>query len=1076
MRRLALIASLILFVGLNAVFAQTTTITGKVTDSESGEAIPGVSVVVRGTTIGTVTNVDGNYSLSVPDDATNLLFSFVGMTTQDITIAGQTVINVDMVSEAIGVDEVIVTALGLQVNKDKMASSSSSIKSDALANTGESGVIQSLAGKSSGLTIVKNTGDPGAGAYIQIRGQNSITGSIQPLVVVDGVPMINSSRGGDIDGVVQQSRMNDLNPNDIQSIDVLKGAAAAAVWGTRAANGVIVITTKAGKAGSAKKVQVNVYGNFSWDEVSIEHKKQNIYGQGINGNFVANRGESWGDKIADRSGGDDAVDTGGGYFEATDGTKYYPITEKRSKEVYNDSNRDQVFRTGFTREIGGSLALNGDRSSSFISLSNWDQEGVINGNSDYKRTTLRINYTSNPTDKIRFKLNTFYSGISSDRIQQGSNLNGLYLGYLRTSPDFDNTHYKGTYYAADGTPNVNAHRSYRRYLGDRPPTYNNPGWTINEQKNTSNVQRVMINPELQLDLVEGINTSSKLTMRYGLDLSNDKRHTFFPVNSAADFSTGYFSEEWLIEKESTFETFARTVHSFGDNTLSWIIGGQYNVRNYNYLGGDMAPFINQVDQIYDFSNATAANKTPSKYEEEQRTLAGYLVANLDLYDQVFLEATLRTEKSNAFKDAIFYPSFSAGWQFTKMLTPSEFLTFGKLRASVGTVGVEPPLYISGTDIVSASVASGWGPSLDASYYGGGLQRSTVQGNPNIEPEKKTEFEIGTDMRFLNDYLSLAFTYYQNKTKGAIFAVDVPASTGYSSKFENAAELSNKGVEIDLTGSIIKAGDFKWDVLLNFSKNENMVEDLKGVKSIFLNGFTGTSSRAVEGEALGALWGGKWARNTDGSLDLDANGFPKQALEEGVIGDPNPDWRGGLGTTLSYKGLSFNVLFETSQGGDMWAGSEAVLRHFGIAPKTANEVTLTSDVKNYAGETIASGSTVRGNLHDFGAGNVLLDQSWYTGLGGGFGSVSEDFIHDASYVRLREISLTYSVPKSFLAPLKVSSIDLSLIGRNLALWSDFADEFGVDPETNLTGVSNGRGLDYFTNPSTQSYMVKINIGF
>ncbi|MCU4177742.1 SusC/RagA family TonB-linked outer membrane protein [Carboxylicivirga sp. N1Y90] len=1076
MRRLALILSLFVFVGMNALLAQTKTITGTITGSEDGEPIPGVSVVVKGTTIGTITRVDGTYSLSVPEDATNLLFSFVGMTTEDIAIGGESVINVSMVSEAIGVGEVVVTALGLEVSKDKMASATSTIKSDALANTGESGVIQGLAGKTSGLSIVKNTGDPGAGAYIQIRGQNSITGSIQPLVVVDGVPMINSSRGGDIDGVVQQSRMNDLNPNDIESVDVLKGAAAAAVWGTRAANGVIVITTKAGKSGSAKKINVNVFANFSWDKVSTEFKKQGIYGQGRYGSFEANRGESWGDKISERAGGDDLVDTSGGYFESVGGAKYYPITEKRSTNVYNDANRDQVFRTGFTSEIGGSVTLNNDRSSSFISLSNWDQQGVINGNSDYKRTTLRINYTSNPTDNVRFKLNTFYSGITSDRVQQGSNLNGLYLGYLRTSPDFDNTHYKGTYYGADGKPSYNAHRSYRRYLGDRPPTYNNPGWTINEQVNTSTVQRLMLNPEVQIDLLEGLNTSSKLTARYGLDLSNDKRHTFFPVNSAADFSSGYFEEEYLIERESTLEAFVRTVHNLGETNFSWILGTQYNTRNYNYLGGSMSNFINTLDQIYDFDNASDNLKTPSKFEEEQRTFAGYLVANLELWDQLILDATVRTEKSNAFKDAIVYPSISGAWQFSKAMESNSILTFGKLRASIGTVGVEPPLYVSRTDYVPGSVGSGWGATLDASQYSGGLQRSTVEGNPNIEPEKKTEFEIGTDMRFLNDYLNLSFTYYQNETVGAIFAVDVPASTGYTSRFENAATLSNKGIELDLTGTLVRNGDFKWDVLFNFSKNKNMVDDLKGVKSIFLNGFTGTSSRAVEGHALGTLWGGKWARTADGKLDLDENGFPQQALEEGVIGDPNPDFRAGLGTTLSFKGLSLNVLFETSQGGDMWAGSEAVLRHFGISPRTANEVTLGADMQNYWGETIAAGSTVRGNVHNFGGGDVLLDQAWYTGLGGGFGSVSEDFIHDASYIRLREISMTYSLPKSIISPLKLQNVNVSLIGRNLALWSDFADEFGVDPETNLTGVSNGRGLDYFTNPSTQSYMVKINIGF
>lgn len=425
---------------------------------------------------------------------------------------------------------------------------------------------------------------------------------------------------------------------------------------------------------------------------------------------------------------------------------------------------------------------------------------------------------------------------------------------------------------------------------------------------------------------------------------------------------------------------------------------------------------------------------------------------------------------------IFYPSASVAWQFTNMIAKNDLFTFGKLRLSYGTIGVEPPLYITATDYVSAGVVSGWGPTLDAGQYGGGLQRSTIKGNPNIEPERKTELEVGTDLRFLKNNLTVNFTYYSNRTDGAIFQVIVPSSTGYNSQWENAAVLTNKGIELDVTGTLLKTKDFKWDVLVNFSKNQNMVEDLKDVKSIFLNGFTGTSSRAVQGEPLGTLWGGKWMRDDNGELVLDANGFPQQALEEGILGDPNPDWRGGLGTNLSYKGFSLNVLFETSQGGDMWAGSEAVLRHFGIAPETANEVTLTEDLVNFAGQTKLAGTTVRGNIHDFGAGDVLLDQQWYMGLGGGFGAVSEDFIHDASYVKLREISLAYNFPKSFASKLKLTNLGITLIGRNLYTWSDFADKFGVDPETNLTGVSNGRGLDYFTNPSSKSYLIKLSLSF
>ncbi len=1083
MRKMMILLVVLILAGTQ-VYAQTI-ITGIVADA-SGEPVPGANVRVKGfSDIGTITDLNGSYSVSIPTEATTLVISFVGMKTSEVEINGQSVIDVVLENEDVGIDEVVVTALGLEVSRDKSTSTITTVGSESLETTGESGVIQGLSSKTSGINIVKNTVDPGAGAYIQIRGQNTITGSIQPLVIIDGVPAINTSIGNaqndnignlNTDGVAQQSRLNDINPADIEKIDVLKGAAAAAVWGTRAANGVIIITTKSGK-GNKKGVHVNINTGFSFDMINVEHKKQGVFGQGRAGSFVPNVGESWGDKIADRAGGIDELNTTGRYFEAESGNRYYRIITKNSQEVFNSKNRDQVFRNGFSSDLNVGINLKNDKSNTYLSIGDWNQKGIIRGNSDYHRTNFRVNYKVDASDRLRLKLNTAYSKISSNRIQQGSNLNGLYLGYLRTAPDFDNTDYKGTYYDDNGVPTFNSHRGYRRYLGDAPPTYNNPGWTINEQVNTSDVNRLIISPELQYDIINSNSLVSGLTARFGNDVSIDKRITFFPVNSASSVSSGYFSEEWLVESLHNFDVFARTVHNFGKTSFSWVLGGQFNINRYNYHGGANSGFINRFDQIYDYSNGTADNKAPNAFKSYKYTAAGYLVLNFDLFEQVFFEFTGRTEKSNAFNGTIFYPSASLAWQFTKSLVPkNKILTFGKLRTSYGTVGVEPSLYIGGTDFISTSSGSGWGSVLDASQYGGGLQRSTIQGNPDIEPERKTEIELGADLRFLNDFLSLNFTYYQNKTVGAIFAVDVPSSTGYSNQWENAATLSNKGFEIDLTGSIIRSTDFNWRVLLNFSKNKNQVEDLKDVKSIFLNGFAGTSSRAVEGYGLGALWGGKWDRDQNGALILDANGFPQQALEEGYLGDPNPDFRAGLGTNLSYKGIALKVLFETSQGAEMWAGTYGVLNHFGVSESSANEVTPSANIPSYDGTINAAGTTVRGNIHNFGGGDVLLDQSWYTALGGGFGPIGEQFIFDASFVRLREVSLTYEFPKTLINKLKLTNLSISLIGRNLALWSEFADKYGTDPETNLTGVSNGRGLDYFNNPSTKSYLFKLSVGF
>ncbi len=1072
----SLMTFLLIIAGISVLWAQKT-ITGTIRSADDGMTLPGVSIIEKGTSNGTITDMDGKYSITVKDKSSILLFTFMGMQPQEVTVGDKAEFKIKMKGDAQRLDEVEVTSLGVKINKDKSSSSSTKVKGEDIENSGESGVIQAMTGKSSGVNIVRNTGDPGAGAYIQLRGQSTVYQSVQPLIVVDGVAISNSSIGGNVDGVAQQSRLNDINPNDIASVEVLKGSAAAAVWGTRAANGVIMITTKKGtiKPGSNKKVSVDFHSNVSLDWVNREYEKQNTFSQGKYGNFVANEGKSWGAKLDTLAGGSDTYFSDPtdanyqGYFLDADGNKHYAINEKRSNETYNKSNRDQIFRTGVATDIGAGISVVNDKSNLYLSIGDWNQKGVIKGNSDYRRSSIRVNYTTQFTDKIQAKFNTYYASINSNRIQQGSNLNGLYLGYLRTAPDFDNTYYKGTYFDASGEAHYNAHRSYRKYLGNAAPTYNNPGWTINEQVNTSKVERFLINPEVNYS----INSKSKLTFRYGLDYSSDKRITMFPYNSAGDNAGGYFSEQNLLEKQNSIDLFARTLSKItSDINLTWILGVQYNDKNYSSLGGELSNFTYTSTPIYNFENSSNGNKTPSNYKEYVATAGSYGVLNFDAYNQIFLELTGRYERASTFNKPIFYPSSSLAWAFSKFTGVNDWFSFGKLRTSYGTVGVQPPPYMLRTGYVAGNVESGWGPNLSGGYYGTPIILNSVQGNSDIMPERKTELELGTDLRFFKNKLTFGFTFYTNKTNDVILPVKVAPSTGFDSQWKNAGIVTNTGIEIDLNYNIINNQEKGLLVNLygNFTKNNNLVESLYGTESVFLQGFSGTSSRAVEGEALGALWGGKWDRDDSGNLKLDANGFPILG-EEGLIGDPNPDWLGGLGMNVSWKGFKLSFLFQHSQGGEMWAGTEGVLNYFGINPETANITTASEDLVAYDGSTIAKGTTFRGNVQDFGNGNVALDESWYTDIGGGFGPVAEQFVYDASWTRLREISLSYSLPKNLVKKAKLENVEIGVSGRNLFLWTKFP---GVDPETNLTGATNGRGLDYFTNPGTKSVLFSLRI--
>ena len=408
-------------------FAQNKSVSGVVSD-QSGTPLPGATVLVKGTNNGTTSDFDGNYTIQTASGDV-LVFSFIGYVAKEVNVGDSANINVTLEEDAQALDEVVVTALGLERKKDNDISSATVVKADVIARSGEGGLLQGVAGKTSGVLITSTAGDPGAGAFIQIRGQNTILGDSSPLIIVDGVPVSNSNIGSNTAGVVQQSRLNDIPASDIESMTVLKGAAAAAVWGSGAANGVIVIQTKRGKAGGGLKVSFS--SSLSIDEVNREHEKQGLYGQGSRGVWSSNGGgASWGDKISDRSGAANSLNTSGAYFVGgVTGATYYPITQKNERTIYNDENRDQIFRTGITQNynLGINFSAN-EKSSTYFSYSKLDQKGVINGLSDYDRNTFRINTTNKISNKIEAKINTSYINVKSNRVQTGSNLNGLYLG------------------------------------------------------------------------------------------------------------------------------------------------------------------------------------------------------------------------------------------------------------------------------------------------------------------------------------------------------------------------------------------------------------------------------------------------------------------------------------------------------------------------------------------------------------------------------------------------------------------------------------------------------------------------
>ncbi|RDV13473.1 SusC/RagA family TonB-linked outer membrane protein [Pontibacter diazotrophicus] len=1055
--------------------AQSRMVSGTVISQEDDLPLPGVSVVLKGTTKGTVTGVEGDFSLSVPEEGGTLVFSFIGMLAQEVPISNRAAYDVKMAVDSRQLSEVVVTALGFKVDKDKQGSTASVVEAAALKRGGETGVINGISGRASGVQITKSAGDPGAGSTIQIRGQNTITGSNQPLVIVDGIPISNSTLGSEAAGVTQQSRLNDLNPEDIASMQVLKGASAAALWGSRAANGVIVITTKKGAEG---KMSLSFNSTLSFDRPNRLHPLQNIYGQGSNGVYSPTAANSWGDKIAARSGGEDVVDMSGARFEAYNGQTIYPILQKNSTETYQESLEEAVFRTGTYLDNNLSLSGGNDQGNFYLSLGDLRQEGILNGTSDYKRSSVRFNTQRQFNEIVRASVNANYVRSTSNRVQRSNSVNGLYIAMLRTPADFDSRAYIGDYYASPTASAIpNRQRAYRNYLGANPnPIYNSALWAINELTNFSEVDRFIVSSELVISPTNWFD----VTARGGVDSYTDQRITDFPMWSASANGLGNFTEEMYKENEMNFDLIGRATKDFGSNiTSTLIVGFNVNDRKYYRLGGSMTNYV-IADAPLNFVNSTRTNNEPFNNRSNRRMARLYSTVNLGFYNQLYLNVSAAGEAGSTFgstsRSTFYYPSADVAWQFTELdaLSENSFLSFGKLRASYGIVGIQPEPYRNTTTFVDASF-SDWSSGLSGAGYGGAFVQSSRQGDPELRPEQKTEWEVGTDLRFLNNKLSLGFTYYQNQIEDLLLDVSTAASTGFTQRYTNAGTMENKGLELDLNYNLVQSESFGWNIFANASRNKNQVTDLAGTDIITLGGFSTTASTVAKvGYSLSSLYGGAYLRNENGSLNLNANGFPQVAPTFEVLGDPNPDWRGGFGTNLTYKKFSLNVLFETSQGGDMYEGTRGVLYNFGRHADVANEVTLTEDLVNYAGNVIPAGSTVRGNIQDFGAGPVLLDQSYYTSIGGGFSTLVEQFVSDASWTRLRELSVGYSLSSAgFREKTKLQSIDFTVTARNPILWTNIQ---GIDPETNLNGVGNSRGQDYFNSPNTKSLVFSLRFNY
>ena len=1048
-------------------------ISGVVLD-ENGGPLPGANVVIENTSTGVSTDFDGNFTINA-NSGEVLVISYIGYNSEYITVGNQDSITVSLQLDN-ELEEVVVTALGFAAVRDQQGSTSSVIATDDVIRSAEPTVVNALSGKASGVRITRSNGDPGAGSTIRIRGANTIDGSIQPLIIVDGVPMDNTTSyaggnniTGSNGGVTQGSRLNDINPNDIESVQVLKGASAGALYGSKAANGVVVITTKKGSRGEAK---ITFKSSYSFDEISERIEMQDTWGQGRSGVFGTNRAESWGDWIPGRSGSMDTYKSGA-FFTAENGTVYKAIDDKNSTQTYVDENFDSVFGTGHALQNDLTISGGGDNSTYFFSLGHLDQDGMIK-NATYERTNARLNYEAKLNDKITLSSKMAYTFTKSNRIQQSSNVSGLMLGLLRTPPDFDGRDYKGTYTSSGGTEYVNRGRSYRKPIGQSSnQSYTNPLWTVNEQTSLTKVNRITVTPQLT---IKPTNWFSIIT-RGNVDVADDKRTYFFPVGDASSRANGQFQEDVLDIRNSSLDIIGKANFDLADNiNLTATAGWSYNDRKYNRISGNITGFLVNSSKQTTALNTSSEASSFDNYRSFRRSNRGYGVLNLDVANELFLNVSGALESASTIDGSFFYPAADVAWVVTESAIQSDAISFAKLRGSWGQVGVQPSAHKFETLAEGGFGYSTYSDPLDSNLFGGGFRLDNNLGNPNLEPEIKTEWEIGADLRFLDDRMSLSFTYYDNIIEGILLDVTLSPSSGYATQYGNYGEMTNIGMEIDWGYDIIDEADFGLSTAINWSRNDNEVTDLYGTETINLSPGASVSSRAIVGHPLGTLYGTGSKTNPDGSLDLNSNGFPQITSSPIVLGDPNPDWRAGVSMNMRYKKWRLNAVLEHSHGGEFSPRTLWVLNRFGTTAETANRLTLDQPLVNYRGNTIAAGTTVRGNIKDFGGGPVLLDENWYrTGIGGGFGdNQAYNFsIADATWTKLRDLSLSYIWDDSRIKSLGLSDVILTFTGRDLI---NINEVDGIDPEINTKGVSVAQGVEYFTNPQTKGFLFSLTINY
>ncbi len=1061
-----------LFTGVNLLMAQTSVVTGVVTSSEDGEPIVGASVLVTGTNLGSITDIDGKFTISnVPASAKTLRISFVGMQTQDVTIT-QGTISVALRTDAELLDEVVVTAMGISRSEKSLGYSATTVKSDEIISARTTNVADALSGKVAGLQVSSTSSDPGSVSNVVIRGFGSINGDNQPLYVVDGIPLSNSSVSGSGKNVTLGGISN-IASEDIESMTVLKGAAATALYGSRAANGVIVITTKSGKRANGRNFAINYSGNVQARQVSYLPEMQNEFGQGWNGGQTFIENGSWG--------------------PALDGSTqvYGPVWNNQQLIHEYSAKEDNVkdfFDLGWSQNHNLSLSgVSGDEKMTYyLSYSYTGDDGIMPEDYDtYKRNTIAFRNSYEPVKWLKLSSSVNFARSQTDAVgnfQGTSVIDGLY----ELPRDVSIVDMK------DLSSAFNTPEAYFTPYG-----ITNPYWALANNYFHTNSKQIYGKVQVDIKPVKYVT----LTYRMGLDYTDYDVKTGSPeialddalINNDYGYPPSNMNQEGSVTAiysrryELNHDFLANYAQKFLDNRLdvNVNVGVNMNERYSTSMTGT-GNGLSIESGFWDLSNT--ASQTLSEGQSKRRLVGLFGDVTLGWDDMVYLNVTARNDWSSTLPidaNSFFYPGATLSWIFTRLIPENDILSFGKLRLAYGKTGNDASPYYTSASYISGA-ANGYyvSPSISFPLNGtNAFQTSNTLGSSALRPEMTSEFEVGANLQFFNGRLGIDAAYYNRTTNDQIFTLPADPSIGYSYVVTNFGKVRNQGVELAINLTPIQTRNWRWDIGFNFAKNNNEVislpESLEGGRVAIYSFSAGNDAvymYAEEGKPIGQFYTYLPQYTEDGQMIVDSNGQPVLSTEVQDTGkNMNNDWMGGITTGLTFKDFTLSAALDIRKGGYMFSRTKNLMQFTGNGVVTTynsrRPFVIPNSVVDNGDGTYSPNTTpiyqTNGSYQDY-----------FNDYGYGYGG--EAYLLDRSFVKLRNISLTWNVPKKWVRAMQLSDLSLTAFCNNVFTWTA-SDNRYIDPENTTVSQASYGDLatqfgELYSNPSCRVFGCNLNITF